>query len=509
MKFLIKKISIIIISTILFLNINCKKEEVVNQAPDKPKYISPADNTTVYNIPGSIRWSCTDKENDKLTYDVFFGTQNPPALAVSATEKTYFTDFTLESQTTYYWKINVQDSHGNKTEGDIWTFTMSNFPPETPENPFPENNSLEQNPSTISWECTEPDGETLTYDIYFGTSDTPELIEQNYLENSYQLSELTGNQKYYWRIKAKDSYGNEITGPLWNFTTDFLGAKLISPEQNIDNAAWFPIFNWSGNNTESLSYDLYLGTNDNPELLTSDLTDTNYHHLEQLVKEQTYYWKVISKKTGGETAESLVWSFTVFGDPIFDSFTDARDGNTYQTVAIGSQTWMAENLKYNVTGSKVYDDDPLNEDIYGRLYNWEQIMNGEEASNENPSGVQGIAPEGWHIPSQTEWFKLINFIGGQDGTTTIYNIADKIKEEGTEHWNTANGTNESGFNALGSGQFDIFNGLGFVYLKLWTRFNSCTTIYGNSPQSYLILDNNEFRIITGRNDYISLRCVKN
>lgn len=498
-------ITSIILFSILLSNINCDKD-TINEAPQKPTIVYPADNSTIDEIPGSIKWKCIDNENDKLTYEVFFGKDNPPTLAASDLTRTYYSDFTVESQETYYWKINVEDEFGNITEGDVWSFTMGNFPPEIPANPIPENNSIDQNPTLISWECIEPDGETLTYDIYFGTaSDDLELLEQNYTENNYELTELTGNKKYYWRIIAKDSYGNEITGPLWNFTTDFFAAELIFPEENSDTAPWFPKFKWTGNNTEDLTYDLYLGTSSNPELLVSDLTNTSYHHLEQLIKEQTYYWKVVSKKTDGSTAESPVWSFTVFGDPQFSSFTDARDGNTYQTVTIGNQTWMAENLKYNLAGSKVYDDDPLNEDIYGRLYTWNQIMNGEEPSNENPSGVQGIAPDGWHIPSDLEWFELIHFIGGHQGSYVfIYDCAEKLKEEGTEHWNSPNGTNESGFTALGGGIYDTFNNYGYSYLGDKECFHSCRI----SDERFEIHNGNDF-LLYRRPSYISLRCLKN
>ena len=86
--------------------------------------------------------------------------------------------------------------------------------------------------------------------------------------------------------------------------------------------------------------------------------------------------------------------------------------NNYKTVSIGTQTWMAENLDYDVDGSMCYDNDPANCEKYGRLYNWATAMGGASSSSRNPSGVQGVCPAGWHLPSQAEWTVLEDAVGG-------------------------------------------------------------------------------------------------
>jgi len=70
-----------------------------------------------------------------------------------------------------------------------------------------------------------------------------------------------------------------------------------------------------------------------------------------------------------------------------------------------------KNLNYETENSWCYDNDGNNCDIYGRLYNWETMMNGEESSDEVPSGVQGICPDGWHVPSDNEWKILEMYLG--------------------------------------------------------------------------------------------------
>jgi hypothetical protein len=77
---------------------------------------------------------------------------------------------------------------------------------------------------------------------------------------------------------------------------------------------------------------------------------------------------------------------------------DSRDGQTYKTVTIGTQIWMAENLNYETTNSYCYDDDPSNCSKYGRLYTW--------------AAATKACPIGWHLPSDDEWNTLFTAVGG-------------------------------------------------------------------------------------------------
>jgi uncharacterized protein (TIGR02145 family) len=125
-------------------------------------------------------------------------------------------------------------------------------------------------------------------------------------------------------------------------------------------------------------------------------------------------------------------------------FIDVRDGKSYNTVLIGTQCWMKENLNYQTaSGSFCYDNNPSNCNTYGRLYYWDVIMNGENSSNSIPSGVQGICPTGWHIPSDAEIGLLSESLGGGA-------IAGK-KMKDPAHWDPTYANNESGFSALPGG----------------------------------------------------------
>jgi uncharacterized protein (TIGR02145 family)/uncharacterized repeat protein (TIGR02543 family) len=105
----------------------------------------------------------------------------------------------------------------------------------------------------------------------------------------------------------------------------------------------------------------------------------------------------------------------------YGSFTDDRDGQSYRTITIGSQTWMAENLNFNALGSWCYGNDANNCATYGRLYDWSTVMGLPSSCNitscaSQIQSSQGICPPGWHVPSDAEWTTLTSFVGSPAGT---------------------------------------------------------------------------------------------
>jgi uncharacterized protein (TIGR02145 family) len=124
--------------------------------------------------------------------------------------------------------------------------------------------------------------------------------------------------------------------------------------------------------------------------------------------------------------------------------SDDADSNdnvvTYKTVQIGEQVWFAENLNYDAEGSKCYDNNPDNCAKYGRLYNWETAMK--------------VCPEGWHLPSDAEWDKLLRFVDGDKGKKSPYESSTAGKYlKAKSGWNEdGNGTDKYGFSVL---QYDF------------------------------------------------------
>ena len=155
-------------------------------------------------------------------------------------------------------------------------------------------------------------------------------------------------------------------------------------------------------------------------------------------------------KTGGNKIslatvfDSSSTIYTQWGD---FTLTDDRDGKVYNRIRIETQIWMAENLNYSTTGSRCYGDSLASCAKYGRLYNWTTAMDGKPSSSNSPSGVQGVCPAGWHIPSRNEWSTLVSYVGSSTS-------GKKLKS--TAGWNdykekSGNGTDDFGFSALPGG----------------------------------------------------------
>jgi len=211
---------------------------------------------------------------------------------------------------------------------------------------------------------------------------------------------------------------------------------------------------------------------------------------------------------------------------VVDTFVTDYDNNTYKVIKIGEQYWMAENLKTThyadgtplVDGTGVgsteddfttkyyfaYNDDENNVGIYGRLYTWAAAMNGAASSNTNPSGVQGVCPDNWHVPSKSEWEELVNYLGG----TEI--AGGKLKSTGYDFWNYPNtaASNESGFNALPGGRRGLQND---SYINSISNFwSSYQTSYHTANGVELLFDNASFKSIDsfGKEVGMSIRCVR-
>ena len=197
----------------------------------------------------------------------------------------------------------------------------------------------------------------------------------------------------------------------------------------------------------------------------------------------------------------------------YGTVLDDRDGQTYKTVKIGDQVWMAENLNYETGNSYCYNNNSANCTKYGRLYTWAAAMDSVGTLTTNGKGcgykktcsptypVRGICPEGWHLPSKTEFETLFTAVGGQDSAGTAL--------KSTGGWfNDGNGTDAFGFSALPAG--DRGSNGGCYYEGLNAYFWSSTEYDSNYAYNVLLYVNFDYAYLDyGNKDYgFSVRCLK-
>lgn len=220
------------------------------------------------------------------------------------------------------------------------------------------------------------------------------------------------------------------------------------------------------------------------------------------------------EKSNDENQNSLNGKTTALfnSSKTYGTMTD-QDGNVYKTITIGTQIWMAENLRttlYNdgtpipnvetqwgvlSTGACcTYDNstDAVFIATYGRLYNWHAVNTGK------------LAPEGWHVASNDEWEQLIDYIGSEPG--------GRLKEVGTTHWNSLNvgATNETGFTALPGGyrsKDSSFQSNG--NFGIWWTASETPDTFGAFHQDMRFDGSGVYPYADQKMYGFSVRCVKN
>jgi hypothetical protein len=195
------------------------RPEICNSPPSVPSIISPQDlvNDTPINV--TLYWESSDTNNHILIYDIHFGENPVPGLILENHTNKNYSLTNLEYSTIYYWKIIAKDEY-DETEGSIWQFTTQdtpiiNSPPSIPTLLSPANNSINTSINiTLSWSSTDPDGDNITYDLYFNNS----LILDKVSQTNYNLINLSYNTPYNWNVISRD-HEFSISGPIWTFTT--------------------------------------------------------------------------------------------------------------------------------------------------------------------------------------------------------------------------------------------------------------------------------------------------
>jgi uncharacterized protein (TIGR02145 family) len=208
---------------------------------------------------------------------------------------------------------------------------------------------------------------------------------------------------------------------------------------------------------------------------------------------------------------AMAFTFISCSDDSDDGDGGSCDIKDYKTVKIGDQTWMAENLNCNVSGSKCYDNDNDNCKKYGRLYDWATAMalpsscNSTDCSERVNTKHRGICPSGWHISSYEDWETMYDYIENSKGCTDCAILYMALPSD----W--GNGTcgfeNTYGFAALPGGSYSNGNFQGIGNYGYWWYATENPT--NNSYRRYIFCVDGSPNGDNGTDKSIlrSVRCV--
>jgi len=532
---------VFIVLLIFQLTFSCKKD---SDDPKKVPTLTIADATSITSTTASCVGTISSDGGSAVTARgvCWNTTQNPTIADSKTTNGTGKGSFTgeisgLTPGETYYVRAYATNGIGTAYSNQIDFSTTAIAP------------SLTTTVITAIAATTASGGGNITNDggaaiaargVCWSTSHEPTTADPKTTDNSgtgsftSSLSELTTGTTYFVRAYATNSigtsYGNEVTFKTTaapTLTTS--DATLITSngatcggDITDDGGADVTVSGVCWSIATSPTIDDSKTTDGSASgVFTSTITD--------LTASTTYYVRAYATNSVGTSYGNEI-ELTTTAETVTD-----KDGNVYQTVTIGTQLWMAENLRttqyadgtpitlvntvsdwnaLTVTSEAYcyYNDDPTTyASTYGALYTWSAAMRSAASSNTNPSNVQGVCPDSWHLPSDAEWHAMVLIMDPSAvlSLTESSSAGGKMKEAGTLHWvaNT-DGSNLSGFTALPGGrrmETGAFTQL--TYNAMWWTstedgiYAKDRTLYYNSGR----ID----RAPAYRNVGYSVRCVKN
>jgi hypothetical protein len=228
-------------------------------------------------------------------------------------------------------------------------FTPENRAPDAPTNPSPANNQTVAINAVLSWEASDPDGDAVTFDVYFGGAADPPLVESNHNDTTYDPGTLDFSKTYRWRIVVKDDSDSSASGPVWSFATvNNQPPSVFDPSPADDsinqNASGIQLL-WDASDPEGdpLTFDVLLDVSDPPStVVATDLTTKTYN-TGGLQQGADYYWRIRVKDTFANSVEGDVWSFTTLG-PLALTLAGTEDtpGMAHRVAVAGDYAYVAD-----------------------------------------------------------------------------------------------------------------------------------------------------------------------
>jgi len=341
---------------------------------------------------------------------------------------------------------------------------------------YPDNGDEFEHGDTIAItvEANDNDGLIAEVNFYIDDVGTSSSSTFPYKYNWNTSDETIGN--HIIKVIAKDNDGGSKTDDCTILIIGVATVVTTEADSITHNSAIIGGNITDDGGTPILERGVCWNTSQNPTLSNEHTTNGNgsgsfVSSMTELSPDVTYYVRAYATNSTGTAYGNEVSFITAI---CTGTFTDSRDGEIYNWVKIGNQAWMAENLAYlpsvsppsansctdpyyyvyDYQGTSISEAKATNNYLdFGVLYNWPATMAGATSSNVNPSGIQGVCPDGWHVPSDSEWKELEIFLGMSqvDADTTGWkrgtNEGEKLKSIGFGYYST----NVSGFTAVGSG----------------------------------------------------------
>lgn len=524
------KIKIIGVFLILLLYSCDEKNEVKlqeNKAPSKAKLTYPSNEAKeVLPIP-TFQWTASvDPEKEKVSYELVLSKDKDfkeeltkKAIDIHKTQFS-FTNYELERNQKYYWKVISYDPKGAKEESTVYNFTSIDIDLKinllTPK----DGKFLNDFNTEISWETKRNSvfKEDITFSVFMrnGSPEFSYPSKKGLTQTKSKLTNLRGNGTYYWAVAAYDESGTKIaqsqTSSFKTPNTPPSAAVLESniKEQIVENKINI-LFHWKASKDpdriledgtlrpEVLSYDFYLSSN--KDFTSESIKAKNLKELKFLCTEldfNTQYWaKVVTKDENNGIVNSNIIHFTTREKPsdgdvniAHGTWTDSRDGKTYKTIKINGKTWLAENYAYIPFLEKENDNgEKMICSVYG-IDNPKNIEELRQSNNYTKYGVlysgyciPNITPSGWHVATDEEWKELEKLSGMTDEEINKKGYRNNIrgktqhkfihKKEIFDSEKGATPSNEMHTSILYGGYFssswkgDIFKGID-SYTYIWT-----------------------------------------
>lgn len=295
------------------------QKNVIVTDDDKPTISGVISSPLSQTVGGYVNIICNVKDNieiDEVYLSITYpsGKHEKFSITQNKTGDIYYCNRIYNAIGTYHYFIWANDTSNNENNSKTYTFTIENRPPNNPSNPSPENNTTEVSIySGLHWSGGDPDpGDTVTYDVYFGTSLFPPYKGTTSITSYSFTTLLSYNTTYYWKIVAKDNHDEITEGSIWNFRTQSAPpppppeATRPSPPRNLQATAghdkvWLnweePLNNGSAAITD---YKIYKGMATGSEVYLDIVKNITTYIDTGLDLHVTYYYRVSAINSVGE-----------------------------------------------------------------------------------------------------------------------------------------------------------------------------------------------------------------